>query len=110
MLSVKESMRSEADKVILVRAQTEQRIVVNDKDFGELAFRWGLPAECGIILFRLSARDRDTANARQLEALETRSDWAGHFSVVTEDRIRVRPLSMPTRVKQDRRKKPKGGK
>ena len=31
-------------------------------------------------------------NQRILEALESRSDWAGHFSVVTGDRIRMRPL------------------
>jgi predicted nuclease of predicted toxin-antitoxin system len=24
-----------------------------DKDFGELAWRYGLPASCGIVLFRL---------------------------------------------------------
>src|SRR5438105_3553098 len=45
VLSVKESMRSEEDDVILARAQAEQRIVVtHDKDFGELAFRSQLPA------------------------------------------------------------------
>ena len=40
VLSVKESMRSEADGEILARAQMEERIVLtHDKDFGELAFR-----------------------------------------------------------------------
>ena len=44
VLSVKESMRSEADDVILARAQREERIVVtHDKDFGELAFVMGCP-------------------------------------------------------------------
>jgi len=102
VLSVKESMRSENDAVILARAQAEQRIVVTqDKDFGELAFRAKLPAECGVILFRLTASDRDRDNARILEALESRSDWAGHFSVVTDDRIRVRPLpSMPPKMEE----------
>jgi predicted nuclease of predicted toxin-antitoxin system len=93
VLSVKESMRSEADDVILARAQAEKRIVVtHDKDFGELAFRSQLPASCGIILVRLTGADRDNDNRRILEALESRSDWAGHFAVVTDDRIRVRPL------------------
>src|SRR6516164_1365808 len=55
LLSVKESMRSERDEVILSRAQAEQRTVVtHDKDFGELAFRSRLPATCGIILLRLT--------------------------------------------------------
>ena len=93
VLSVKESMRSEADDAILARAQTEERIVVtHDKDFGELAFRAQLPASCGVILFRLSGSEPETDNRRILEALESRADWAGHFSVVTDDRIRMRPL------------------
>lgn len=93
VLSAKELMRSESDDVILARAQVEQRIVVtHDKDFGELAFRSQLPASCGIILFRLSGSDPDADNRRILEALESRTDWTGHFSVVTDDRIRMRPL------------------
>jgi predicted nuclease of predicted toxin-antitoxin system len=52
-LSVKESMRSERDDVILARAQAEERTVVtHDKDFGELAFRSRLPASCGVILLQ----------------------------------------------------------
>ena len=93
LLSVKESMRSEADDAILARAQTEERIVVtHDKDFGELAFRAQLPASCGVILLRLSGSEPETDNRRILEALESRADWAGHFSVVTDDRIRMRPM------------------
>lgn len=93
VLSVKESMRSETDDVILAKAQAEQRLVVtHDKDFGELAFRFGLPAECGVMLLRLSGPDSDTDNDRVIAALESRDDWAGHFSVVTDDRIRMRPL------------------
>ncbi len=80
VLSVKESMRSEQDDVILARAQLEQRIVLtHDKDFGELAFKSGLTASCGVILFRLRGSDRDKDNQRILEALGSRSDWTGHF-------------------------------
>ncbi len=84
--------------MILARAQAEQRIVVtHDKDFGELAFRSQLPASGGVILCRLSGSDRDSDNERILEALQSRSDWPGHFSVVTDDRIRMRPLlAVPT--------------
>ena len=93
VLSVKESMRSAADDVILARAQSDLRIAVtHDKDFGELAFHTGLPAECGVILIRLAGPDRDADNRRAIEAIESRTDWAGHFSVVTDDRIRMRPL------------------
>jgi predicted nuclease of predicted toxin-antitoxin system len=107
VVSVKESMRSEADHVILARAQKEQRIILtHDKDFGELAFGSQLPASCGIILFRLAGSNPDTR--RILAALESRSDWVGHFSVVTDDRIRMRPLPdvpPPKRAKPRKRKK-----
>lgn len=97
VLSVKESMRSERDEVILARAQAEQRIVLtHDKEFGEMAFRSQLPASCGVILFRLTGFEPGADNERVLEAVESRGDWAGHFSVVTHDRIRMRPLpSLP---------------
>jgi predicted nuclease of predicted toxin-antitoxin system len=95
VLSVKESMRSEQDDVVLARAQAEQRTVItHDKDFGELAFRSQLAASSGVILFRLAGSNPDTDNKRILDALESRTDWAGHFSVVTDDRIRMRPLSV----------------
>jgi predicted nuclease of predicted toxin-antitoxin system len=106
VLWVKESMRSERDDAILARAQTEERIVVtHDKDFGELAFRSHLPASCGVILFRLAGCDRRADAERSLEALESRTDWAGHFSVVTDDRIRMRALPVAPSPKSGRRKK-----
>ncbi len=93
VLSVKESLRGEKDDAILARAQSEKRIVLTqDKDFGELAFRVGLSAECGVILLRLAGINPDADNQRALEAIERRTDWEGHFSVITEDRIRVRAL------------------
>jgi len=85
----------EADDVILHRAQAEDRLVVTfDKDFGELAFRWGLPASCGVILFRLRTQSPDYVRNRVVEILAARADadWLGHFFVVEEYRIRVRPL------------------
>jgi predicted nuclease of predicted toxin-antitoxin system len=93
VLSVKESMRSAADEAILARAQAESRLLVtHDKDFGELAFRLGVPAECGVILLRLSGTSSGADNLRAIEAIASRDDWTGHFSVVTDDRIRMRPL------------------
>ena len=93
VLSVKESMRSESDEAVLARAQAEQRVVItHDKDFGELAFRYGLPASCGVVLLRLSGTDPQSDNRRAVGALESRSEWEGHFAVVEEHRIRIRPL------------------
>jgi predicted nuclease of predicted toxin-antitoxin system len=93
VLSAKESMRGELDSAVLLRARQEGRLVVtHDKDFGELAFRNCLPAECGILLFRLGGADPDSDNRRMLEVIQSRQDWAGHFAVVTDDQIRIRLL------------------
>ena len=93
VLSVKETMRGSSDPHILGRAQVERRLVVTfDKDFGELAYRFGLPAWCGVILFRLGGTNPVVDNARIVEVLESRSDWTGHFASVTDTKIRIRPL------------------
>lgn len=94
VVSVKESMRSASDRAVLRRATEEGRLVVtHDKDFGALAFRWGLPATSGVILFRLSGRSPEVDNRRILDVLDQRTDWEGYFCVVTDDRIRQRPLA-----------------
>jgi len=93
VVSVKESMRSAPDSAVLRRATEENRLVItHDKDFGALALQWKLPATAGVILFRLSGDSPDADNQRILHVLEQRTDWANHFSVVTNDRIRMRPL------------------
>lgn len=81
------------DTEVLARAQAEDRVLITfDKDFGELAFRHGLPASCGVVLFRLSSSSLDEAVRAVVAALESRSDWPGHFSVIEEGRVRHRPL------------------
>jgi predicted nuclease of predicted toxin-antitoxin system len=82
-----------SDADILDRAQREDRIVVTfDRDFGELAFRSGLPARSGVILFRLPVPKPAQAAALIVATLASRDDWAGHFSVVEPGRIRMRLL------------------
>ncbi len=91
---IKELMPGAADRDVLTRARAEQRVLVTfDKDFGELAYRFGIPGSCGIVLFRLSGTDPNVDNPRIIEALTSREDWPGHFAVVHNDRIRVRRLS-----------------
>lgn len=91
--SVKESMRGATDREVLEHARKDNRLVVTfDKDFGELAYRARLPVGSGVILFRLSGPSPETDNARALAALESGIDWSGSFAVVTDERIRVRPL------------------
>ncbi|MEZ4733584.1 MAG: DUF5615 family PIN-like protein [Caldilineaceae bacterium] len=81
------------DPHILARAQAEERVILTfDKDFGELAFRHQLPAQSGIILCRLYGLPPSRLVHIVLRALENRSSWAGVFTVITEERIRVIPL------------------
>ena len=82
-----------SDPEVLTRAQTENRILLTfDKDFGELAFRSGLPASCGIILFRIKTPSGAIVAQKVIAAIATRTDWQGHFSVIEDDKIRMRPL------------------
>ncbi len=82
-----------SDTEVLDRAQRENRILITfDKDFGELAFRFKLPSLSGIILFRISTLSAKQIADIALAAVESRSDWSGHFAVVEDDRIRMTPL------------------
>lgn len=93
LVSAKDSLRGEPDTRVLQEAVGQQRVLLTlDKDFGELAFRRGLPVPAGVILFRLSGETPAVDNARMLSVLSSRDDWAGHFSVVADDLIRMRPL------------------
>ncbi|MGQ0550861.1 MAG: DUF5615 family PIN-like protein [Armatimonadota bacterium] len=81
------------DNVVVQRARDEDRIIITfDKDFGELAFRAGLPSSAGVILFRLALPSPEHAVEMIVAAIEARGDWAGHFAVIEEGRIRMTPL------------------
>ncbi len=48
---IRESASGSMDEAVLALASEEKRILLTfDKDFGEVVFRAGLPAECGIVL------------------------------------------------------------
>lgn len=81
------------DDLILKRAQAESRLLITfDKDFGALAFRSGLKAPAGIVLFRITLRSPSHVADLCASVLEGRADWAGHFSVVEETQLRMRLL------------------
>lgn len=88
-----------SDEHILQWAQKEHRILLTfDKDFGELAFRYGLPASSGIILFRIRAPVAMGDATQVARVLSARHDWAGHFSVIEPRRVRMTTLpSSPQR-------------
>jgi predicted nuclease of predicted toxin-antitoxin system len=93
---IKESMPGAEDPAVLALAQAEQRVVVtSDTDFGELAYRSRLPAQCGVVLIRIDWTQPDGDNQVVVAALTSRDSWSGLFAVVERDRVRLRPLPPP---------------
>ena len=90
---IREDARGSSDEQILYLAQQEERILITfDKDFGELAFRSKLPATSGVILFRISVPSSQYVAQVAVQAIASRADWAGHFSVIEDNRIRMTQL------------------
>lgn len=90
---IREAAPGIRDVDVLAWANREQRILLTfDKDFGELAFRAKLPATCGVVLFRIPKPSAWYVAHVILQVITSRSDWAGHFTVFEERRIRMRPL------------------
>jgi predicted nuclease of predicted toxin-antitoxin system len=82
-----------SDEEVLARAVSEQRVLVTfDKDFGELAYRAGLPSGCGVVLFRIRMASPDQVAERVVKLIASRTDWVGNFSVIHEMIIRMRAL------------------
>ena len=83
--SVFEEAGGATDEEVICRAGRENRVLVtSDKDFGEKAFREGLPHE-GIVLLRL--KDRRALRQMKLiqELLRQGEQLAGRFLVVGDD-------------------------
>lgn len=90
---IREDARGSNDEQVLARGQKEERILITfDKDFGELAFRSKLPASSGVILFRITMSSSQHLAQVAVQAIASRTDWAGHFSVVEDNRIRMTSL------------------
>jgi len=83
-----------SDSDVLTWAAREERILRTfDKDFGEAARNATLPAACGVVLFRIPMPMPGEGGIKLADALRSRDDWVGHFSVVEPGRVRMRPLS-----------------
>jgi len=81
------------DHSVGARAQREGRILLTfDKDFGELSLTTPLSARCGVVLCRLPLSPPVDTAVRIERILASRDDWAGAFSVVERDRIRMRRI------------------
>ena len=51
-----------------------------------------MPVSHGIVLFRLASMSKDTVPQFVADSLASQVEWAGHFSVISEHRIRVRAI------------------
>lgn len=90
---VRTDMPGASDEAVLATALRDRRLLLTlDKDFGELVFRRGRAASCGVVLFRISTPSASVAVQRVVDALEGREDWSGTFSVVEDARVRLVPL------------------
>jgi len=81
------------DREVLSLARSESRILLtNDKDFGELVYRTG-ELSTGLVLLRFAA-EKGPQKASLLAGIlpQIEQQLQGHFAVVTEKRIRLRPL------------------
>ena len=82
------------DEDVLAWAEREERIILTfDKDFGELAWRAGLPVSSGIVLIRLPMPRAAEAGTILAARIHERTDWAGHLTVIEPGRVRMRPLA-----------------
>jgi predicted nuclease of predicted toxin-antitoxin system len=90
---IREDSPGSSDSRVLELAQKEGRILITfDKDFGELAFRFGLPSSCGIVLFRISMPSAKHIAQVATTIFSLPRDWKGYFSVIENDRIRMTEL------------------
>ena len=91
--SIAESHPGIPDTEVMAIAAAERRTLLTfDKDFGELVFRLGLSASCGIILFRIGSLTPTESVGLALAALQSGVAWAGHFCVVKDSKLRITPL------------------
>jgi predicted nuclease of predicted toxin-antitoxin system len=81
------------DDEILSDAYKEERILITeDKDFGELVYRFKKPTH-GIILMRTDVHGRQLKLARLKKLIDDYgSRLQGHFTVVDAQKFRFRPL------------------
>ena len=91
--SMAEIRPSSTDAEVLDLANREKRVLLtNDKDFGELVYLQG-KSSSGIILLRVQSEQTLDKISLLLRALKMPAlALTESFTVISEDRVRVRPL------------------
>ena len=93
VLAAAETAAREEDEILLSKARQENRILItSDKDFGELVFLQK-KLTSGIVLLRFRTEDT-LEKIRHLEMIWNKIEPSlqGHFTVVNERNVRIRPL------------------
>ncbi len=94
------------DDSVLARALVEGRVLLTfDKDFGEMAFRQGKDASCGVILLRPRLSEPDYVVHFTLAVLAQQIQWHGQFAVAQEGKLRIVPLPTVSKTPSQRKKK-----
>lgn len=90
---VAESAPAETDSAAIAIAHREGRLLLTeDKDFGELVFRWNRPVP-GLVLLRIDPEKNLLKRKRLEAAIEHFGEQLyGRYTVVEEARFRSRPL------------------
>jgi predicted nuclease of predicted toxin-antitoxin system len=93
VVAIAETMRSAVDEDVLAEATATGRILITeDRDFGDLVVRRGLPVD-GVVLLELHKLRPITLAARVVAVLAAQADnLVGHFTVVEPARVRMRPM------------------
>jgi predicted nuclease of predicted toxin-antitoxin system len=93
VLYVTEKKVGAIDDEILSGAYEEERILITeDKDFGELVYRFKKPTH-GIVLLRMDVNERHIKWPRLKKLLDDYGTrLQGHFTVVDAQKFRFRPL------------------
>jgi predicted nuclease of predicted toxin-antitoxin system len=88
--SIRESARGISDIEIAEIGLREDRLILTfDKDFGEIVFRHHGNIPAGVILLRIAVPGPAELAEKIVRIVNSRTDWAGHFSVVDDTRVRM---------------------
>jgi predicted nuclease of predicted toxin-antitoxin system len=92
--SITEDSPGIEDPEVLAVAVDEQRIILTfDRDYGELMYRFRLPAPKGVIYLRFRPHTPEEPAAILSNLFRTEElQIEGWFTIVERDRIRQRPL------------------
>lgn len=90
---IRETSPGIRDEAVLASAVADHRVLLTfDKDFGDLVYRVGRPASCGVVFFRIPLAQPAALASGIVQTIGSRDDWEGNFSVIEPGQIRMRAL------------------